>query len=249
MATSKLTIDLTEKNRETLDKIKTDQRSSYGTTINELIEVFFNTPESVKKELVEFIIQKLKQLYKQMDTTDDFNFKEISEKTQAYINIAALFNNRKSLSANEIDSAVTLRKIPMKNGFLICPEEWIIVNPEEAKDSEYACVLECRNSSKYGIPHFLIFSNCETVKSYSQLYEESIYRKCCSAYPKFSEILEMQVTPIDDPDNPGLILNTDEWIGAPNIGLFDVYIQDDPKYGIKYNPPFGARIVITNTNN
>ena len=38
MAASKLTIDLTDKNRETLEKIKVEQRSPYGTTVNELID-------------------------------------------------------------------------------------------------------------------------------------------------------------------------------------------------------------------
>ena len=61
MATSKLTIDLTERNRDILERIKATQRSPYGNTINTLIEIFCNVPESVKKELIGFIKPQLKE--------------------------------------------------------------------------------------------------------------------------------------------------------------------------------------------
>ena len=59
----------------------------------------------------------------------------------------------------------------------------------------------------------------------------------------------MQVKPIDDPERPGLLLNSDEWMKAPNIGLFDIYVQGDPKYGVGYEPVAGARIIRTATEN
>ena len=49
-----------------------------------------------------------------------------------------------------------MQKIPMDNGFLICPDDWIIVNPEQAESSSYACVVECRNAGKFGLPHLLV---------------------------------------------------------------------------------------------
>lgn len=36
---------------------------------------------------------------------------------------------------------------------------------------------------------------------------------------------------------------------APNIGLFDIYVQGDPKYGVGYEPVAGARIIRTATEN
>ena len=249
MAAPKLTIDLTDKNRETLEKIKAEQRSPYGTTINELIDIFCNVPESVKKELLSFIKPKIRDLYRQMDAAGDFSFKEISEKTQSYMDIATFLNDGKRFSISEIDSVTTMQKIPMYNGFLICPDDWIIVNPEQAEDATNACVVECRNAGKFGIPHLLVFSNRESVNDYDDIYEESIHRMCCRAYPRFAEILDMQVKPIDDPEHPGLLLNSDEWMKAPNIGLFDIYVQGDPKYGVGYEPVAGARIVRTATEN
>lgn len=247
MAAPKLTIDLTDKNREILERIKAEKRSPYGTTINELIDIFCDVPDSVKKELLDFIKPKIRDLYRQMDAAGEFGFKEISEKTQSYMDIAKFLNDGKSFSINEIDSVTTMQKIPMYDGFLICPDNYLIANPEQAENMSYACVVECRNADKYGTPHIVIFSNFESVNQYDKIYEESIHRMCCRVYPEFEEILELQVKPIDDPDNPGMILNSDEWMKAPNIGLFDVYIEGDPKYGFGYEPAGGTRIIRTKT--
>jgi len=245
MATSKLTIDLTERNRDILEQIKATQRSPYGNTINTLIEIFCNVPESVKKELIGFIKPQLKELYRQMDGAGDFNFGELSEKTQSYMDIATFLNDGKRISASEIDACNSMKKIPIKNGYLICPNDYIIVNPEQAEKCEYAGVVECRNSSKYGIPHLLFFCNHKYGREYDHYFEEHIMKLCCKAYPRFAEIMDMQVTPIDDPEHPGRQLNAKEWMEAPTIGMFAIYVQDDPTYGRNYEPPHGTRIIRT----
>lgn len=43
-----------------------------------------------------------------------------------------------------------VQKYDIKNGVLICPKDWIVLNPEEAKNMEYAGVVECRNSEVFG---------------------------------------------------------------------------------------------------
>ena len=71
-------------------------------------------------------------------------------------------------------------------------------------------------------------------------------KKVATVFPTFKDVIAKQVTPIDDPDNPGMQLNADEWMEAPTIGHFSIYVQDDPRYGKNYNPPAGARIVRDN---
>jgi hypothetical protein len=242
MATSKLTIDLTQENRETLEKIKSEQRIPYGSTINELIHTFGSIPDSIKKEMISFIKQKMQTLYKEMDTAGVLQLEELNHKSQSYAAIAAFLNNGKKVT---IDKATSLKKIPILDGFLLCPENWIIVNPDAAENSLYACVIECRNSAKYGVPHFVVFTQRQYVKDYSAEDENYIFHLCSLAYPKFKEILKMQVKPIEDPDHPGLLLNADLWLNAPTIGIFDIYVNGDPKFGPDYEPIYGARIVPT----
>lgn len=55
MANIKLTIDLTEENREILENIKTEKGMPYGNTVNLLIQTFASLPESVKKDLTAFV--------------------------------------------------------------------------------------------------------------------------------------------------------------------------------------------------
>lgn len=245
MIKNKLTIDLSDENRTILEDIKKKSRSPYGNTINYLIKTFCNIPDSVKKELLEAIKPLIKKTQDQLVEAEIFKFKELTEKAQAYIDIATFLNDGQSTFMNETDTSKSMKKIPIKNGYLICPTDYIIINPEDAENMEYAGVIECRNSDKFGIPHLLFFTNKKYNSEYDSLYEDSILHQCCKIYPRFSEIMDMQVTPIDDPEKPGFTLNAKEWMNAPTIGFFHVYIQDDPRYGRNYNPPDGTRIVRT----
>lgn len=245
MAGTKLTIDLSEKNRVILEKIKAENRSPYGTTINTLIDTFCEIPNSVKKELLSYIKPKIRNLYREMDGASEYSFKELSEKAQAYMDIATFLNNGNTLSMNEIDNATTMVRYPMRDGYLICPDNWIIVNPEQAEKSTYAFVIECRNAGKYKIPHLLVFINRKSSDDYSDMEKKVFLSECCKVYPRFSDILALQVDPIDDPDNPGYTLNAQEWLDAPNIGYYDIYVQGDPKFPAGFKPVLGARIVKT----
>lgn len=245
MAKNKLTIDLTTENRIILEQLKKEQRSPYGNTVNVLIKTFGNIPNSLKKELLALILPQIKKINRQINEAEPFNFEELAEKERAYADIATFLNDGQCISIDDINNTKIMKKIQIKNGYLICPDDYIIVNPEDAEAMEYAGVIECRNSYKYNIPHLLFFTNKKYNHEYDDLYEKHILGQCTKAYPRFQEILDMQVTPIDDPERPGYTLNAKEWMDAPTIGFFHVYIQDDPRYGHGYNPPDGTRIVRT----
>ena len=159
MAASKLTIDLNDKNKETLEQLKADLRWPYGNTINTLISTFCQLPDDIKKELLEIIKPKIRELYKEMDIAGDFEFAELSKKCQAYTDIVTFLNDGNHISLESLESEPTMKKYPIKDGYLICPDNWIILNPEQAKDMKYAGVVECRNSAKYNIPHYVFLTN------------------------------------------------------------------------------------------
>lgn len=253
MAASKLTIDLTDENKEILERIKAERRMPYGNTINNLIDTFCRIPESVKKELLSVIKPIIKELYKEMDVAGDYLFKDLAEQSQAYISIATFLNDGKRISLESIEAEPTLKKYPIKNGILICPDDWIVLNPEQADAMMYAGVVECRNSEKFGkenlgrrIPCFVFFSNKKYGKEYDSYYTDYINKLCVQAWPDFQKVIDSQVEPIDDPERPGYQINADEWMKAPTIGYFAVYEHGDPIYGSNYEPPAGARIIRTN---
>lgn len=255
MAANKLTIDLSDCNKEILEKIKTERRMPYGNTINSLIDAFCEIPESVKKELLTFIKTRIKALYKEMDVAEDFLFRDLAMQSEAYIEIATFLNDGRRISIESIESEPTLTKYPVRNGILICPDDWIVLNPEQADVMMYAGVVECRNSENFGkenfgekIPHFVFFSNKKYAKEYDNYYTDHINKLCVQMWPNFQKVIESQVEPIDDPERPGYQLNAEEWMKAPTIGHFSVYEHGDPIYGTKYEPPAGARIIRTSTD-
>ena len=68
-----------------------------------------------------------------------------AEKNQ-YLEIAQLLNDGIPVSYDNTDPC--LRKIPVKNGLLVIPKEWILLNQEDAENCLYAVVVECLNAAK-----------------------------------------------------------------------------------------------------
>ncbi|SDB68371.1 hypothetical protein [Butyrivibrio sp. INlla16] len=244
----KLTTDLAEGNRAILDNLKEENNWKYGYSINTMISTFGNLPKTVKLYFLSLCKQKLKELNKRMDVAGEFEFKDLEKEHAAYDAIAKFLNNGTRISLEDLKAEPTLKKITLQDGYLICPDDWIVINPEDAQKCLYAGVIECRNGAKYGIPHLLYFCNYRYGRDYPKGFDEMMERKAVSAYPRFKEILAKQVTPIDDPDNPGMMLNADEWMEAPTIGHFAIYVQGDPTRPKDYQPPAGARIVRANVN-
>lgn len=88
----------------------------------------------------------------------------MANQSQAYIDIATFLNEGNRISLESLEAEPTLKKYKMKDGILICPDNWIVINPEQANTMMYAGGVECRNSEKFGtknfgrtIPHFVFF--------------------------------------------------------------------------------------------
>ena len=74
-----------------------------------------------------------------------------------------MFLNRgRRISLDSIESKPKMQKTEMLNGILICPNDYIILNKEDAQYCEYASVVEVRNA-KFGVPHFLYFNSKEVI--------------------------------------------------------------------------------------
>ena len=131
----------------------------------------------------------------------------------------------------------------IKNGVVVYPEDWIVVNREVAPERRYAGVVECRDADGIRIPHFLFFTNRQYAREYTEQEIAQINRLCAHASQIFARVQEMQVKPVPDPDHPGRYLNEKEYLDAPQIGYFALYEQGDPAYPSDYDPPYGAKII------
>ncbi len=253
MTTHKLSVDLTKESKEILEKLKNERKFMYGNTINALITTFGDMPEKVKKELLSFVKIKIKSLIKEFDHVSTFQTNDLDKQIQVYIELANFFSDGQKISLQTLKDEPTLKKYQIKNGFLICPENWIVLNIEQADTMMYAGVVECRNSKIYGkqhfnreIPSFVFFTDKKYSTEYDNYFKEYINKLCIKKFKDFEKVIQSQVNPIDDPDSPGCYLNFDEWIKAPSINYFSIYENDDTSFGINYEPPSNARIVRTN---
>ncbi len=245
----KLTIDLTDENREKLEKLKKDEGLPYGYLVNELIHKFANIPQNVKNTLINIIQKIIVRSYKELDGVSDFSFSKLNENINAYIGMMTYLNNGKYVSF-EGKTTTEFQRLIIREGILICPKDYIIVNGEVASKSLYACVVECRNAEKFGmrhfgkpIPHFIYLCDKKYSSEYDEAFYERIKRLCIQAWPDFETVVKSQVDPVDDPEDLGQIINEREWLEAPNIGYFSVYEQGDRIYGPQYIPPAGVKIV------
>lgn len=252
MKKTKLTFDLSDENRERLERKKSELGTTYGNTINNLLSTFCDIPSLVKTDLLSFIKIKAKILDTEIDTAGDYLVEKLKAQKNAYMDIGKYLNNGEAISLEDSKKKPTLTKYPLKDGVLICPDDWIVLNPAEACNMKYAGVIECRNSEDFGIehfgkpiPHFLFFSNKKYGKEFDGAYTDRIDQLCAAVWPNFQIVLDNKVEAIYDPINRAQLLNCDAWRTAPTIGHFSIYEQGDPTFGPNYEPPLGARIIRT----
>lgn len=250
MKKPKLSFDITDENREILEKIKKEHGTAYGNILNALTQTFADIPHDVKKELTVFVRARIRTISREMGTSGKFRCSELAVNRDAYEKMAKYLGVEDKILQKDKRAVADMKSIPIKNGILICPGDYIVVNPEEASACMYAGVVECRNSDKFGekhfgekIPHFIYFCN----KKYGNEYDEDLFQwvnqLCINAWPYFKEVIGAQVDPIYDPDNPKRLINASEWVDAPTIGYFAVYEHGDEMYGADYQPPEGVRII------
>lgn len=241
---SKLSINLTECNRRTLDKIKKDWGWHFGYTINYLINTFGNIPHNIKDYLLSSIKTKLADIQRKMRYVEGFELHHFQKEYETYHAIAILLNDGQSILCDTPTDNNHMQKITLKEGYMLCPSDWIIINPDDAPNALWANVIECRNHTRYHIPHFVYFiTDLEYYKKNNKAFEAQIHQLCEQIYPPFKRVLQQQINDDLDVNDPDYNQKLIEWENAPTIGHFPIYVQADNTIKPDYEPPFGAKII------
>lgn len=239
----KFSLFISGDNKETLDELTDNYQLKYGPMINKIIGIFCRMPRAVKKVFETTCNSEYKRLTKEISqANDDFHKKALEEEKNLYYEILRLINNGKYKISEEISANNIMKKIEIADGYLIIPADWIVVNQEQAKYCRYAAVLECKNSDRYNVPHFIYFNNCKYANQYTESLEKDFYKLCEKKWDRFSEIEKISNDSqlIPDPNNEGHYLNLDEYLQSPIIGLFSIEEQSKDE---KKEYPFNAMIV------
>ena len=235
---NKTTIDLSAENKTFLDNIKKNKKIPVGGIINNILSIFFRIPKDVRYELLEFCENRKQQLQRELITAGDFSYASISNKIKAYDTIYDAFSDFDNNSVDE----TSMMKLNLQDGYMYYPSNWILLNPEDAAKTNYACVVECRNSTKYNIPHFVYLNNVQSAEFYTSEFKEAINERILHMFPLFADILERQIEPIFEKGSKIKLLNEDEWLKAPTIGYFNLFVKSGDNDLLGYEPPAGAYI-------
>ena len=240
-------VDLRVDNFNALKDYAEQVGSTYGRVINDLIRTFLRLPESVKDDLADYCREK----YLEIDTLKTYGYSQSADAYRpfyAYEDLSDFFSKgRKSVPYG-------MRRIYLKDGYLICPNNWIVLQDafgEKPENCMYAGVVEARNSEKYGIPHFVFFNDIPYDQGYTDKDEEKVYNACIKAWPRFKEILNMQVPPPTiSPKDEGYMEAAEKHLASPFVGMFHITGSDDPMQKLLNRPdPFGCMIIRDGTKN
>ena len=234
-----LTIEDEIKNK--LDYIS--QNSSYrlGPLINHILRTFCLMNSKMKDTFIQFCMDQTKLIDEQMKSAGLYEKSDLEIEKAHYQDIANLINDGNTVP---IDS-LNMKEIKIKDGVLIIPKDWLVVNPNDAHKHRYAAVLECRNSAKYDIPHFVMFCDYKYGRDYPDDFCDEFIRLCLDTWSDFKEkVMDKQVTPIKNTNGKGYI-NADKYLLAPTIGIFHIWENNDNYFKINKEAPYGAMIVRT----
>lgn len=241
----KFSLNVSGDNKKTLDDLTANYMLKYGPMINKIIGTFCRMPDPIKKVIEKACLSEYKRISEELENTPDgFHRQPLEQERESYLEILKLINDGIYVIPEEDSEDNAMKKVKLADGYLIIPSNWIVVNPERAESCRYAAVLECRNSAKYEVPHFIYLNNYKYGSEYTNDMKEQFYSLCRKTWPRFSEIEELNKKnqPVPDPDNKGHYLNAEAYLNAPIIGLFSIDEQGDNLTG-EY--PYGAMIVRT----
>lgn len=155
------------------------------------------------------------------------------------------FNKIKSINQpEEIKEEIIdeMYHLSIKDGTLIYPLDWYVLNRHQANTFKYAGVVTYRNCEKYDLPYLVFLTDKKYSFEYTDKDIEEIKKLCLYTVEKdFTEIFDLEIEPILD--EKGAITNKEDWEKAPSLNFFSIYEDGDPKFGPNYMPPNNAKII------
>lgn len=140
---------------------------------------------------------------------DALSWRSAAEDVDGWKSIAELFD----VIADDYVEPAPMRSIKMLGQRILIPDstDWIVVNESNAAGSTKATIVEVKNGSRFGAPHFIYFADGETST-------EAIDAAILAVYPRYEDILAARVEPAVD--SSGNCLNLEQLRNAPVPGYF-----------------------------
>lgn len=109
-----------------------------------------------------------------------------------------------------------MKKIGLKNGYVVVPDECIVIRDTRTENANYAAAIVERYQT---IPHYLVLS--DEPLDYTMQYDSDIIIAVWGRYyPQLWSVWHAEVDAIKDAD--GRLLNSKEWDASPRLCMFPI---------------------------
>lgn len=115
-----------------------------------------------------------------------------------------------------------LKRTDMKDGYIVYPADWVVLDGVQcdAKDSVRACVIEVKNGKKYGMPHFLFFTNKDVGDPFTIDEENAIHLACVKAVPNLHRFARRSGSADYADVRPKIQRGSQAFLASPIPGIF-----------------------------
>ena len=176
--TRKISVDLTDENFEALDKFKESRNMPYSIIINRLLRILCKSPD-IKEELITICKSRIRTLYAEMDQVGTFECQKFYNKSTQYMEILSFLTQNPQITVSSILDEAQMKKIRLVDGYLIYPENFILLNESAAQNYRNVCIVEVRNA-QFPVPHFIYFSG-NTPAHYSYAVQPISINSVCKS--------------------------------------------------------------------
>lgn len=202
---------------------------NYSSNINRLIYYALALDISVKEEMAIHAYQRALEVKKEANEESGFSKSLLLRQSEQYMDLVSLFTAEKGIVNPEF---ANMQRIDMKNGYLVCPDDWIqleICNPAKAID---AVVIEFMNGKKFNLPHFVFLVD----RPLNEHMERDALGLAAQVSKEYKKVSLMYQDPRYAKD--GRMLNAKEFKEQPVPGFFII-----PKIGTTNDYPYGAMVI------
>ena len=243
--------NLNKRNRDIIETLANRSGDSFNTVLNNII-LFCDLPWDVKTFL-EKGLNSMKYEYEAKAFEASYTVRkqlfqraELCNKLRSYLeggDLTDALMNKESAEAPNDHTVIAIQSgytaIAIQNGHAVFPENWIQLNPEDAKNSLYVWVVDTNPKIINGnnVPHFVFYSTSKNINDVK--IQNTINDLCVNKYPLFSDILSRRIK-----EEEIYKLNCSDLSNKIQVNYF--ILRDENEYysyeGTK-ECPYGAKII------
>ncbi len=203
--------------------------ANYSALINLLICDVLGADEEVKQEMATHAYQKALELKAEASQTAGFHKKPLIERSEQYMDLVNLLTLGRGVTVPVNEN---MQRIDLRDGYLLCPDDWIWLEVCDPSVSTDAIVIEFLNAEKHNLPHFVFALD-------GDLTDEIQKAALAAAADKSKDYKKLSLM-YQDPrfSGDGRMLNAKEYNEQPVPGFFKV-----ERLGTSDNYPYGAMII------